>query len=159
MHRFKDIGWAYTAAVFAASAAIALSVAAMVVISPGGSAQALTGRIGGGLVLAAFASIYVFPFTFLFALLPAGAAILYAERREVRSPGAYALLGMLVGVASFAWAVLLFDWITYSSSRPARITPMLQAFAPIALGALYFVIPGLCAGLAYWAKAGRYAGD
>lgn len=159
IHRLKDIGLAYIDAVIAASAAIALSVAAMVVISSGGTAQPLTERIGSGLLLAAFAAIYVFPFTFLLALLPAGAAIVYAERREVRSPGAHALMGVLVAVVSFLWAVVLFDWLTYRPSRPARITPMMEMAVPLALGALYFVIPGLCAGLTYWAKAGRYAGE
>jgi hypothetical protein len=157
--RLKDIMWGYAAAVLAASAAIALSIAAMTLMSSSGSAKPLMMQLGNGLALAAFISIYALPFTFLLALLPATAVVVYAEPRGVRSPIAYALLGVLVAVASFVWATVLFDWITYQPSRPARITPIAEMIRPLAIGALLFVIPGLCGGLTYWAKAGRNAGD
>jgi hypothetical protein len=157
--RLSDIWWGYAAAVLAAGAAIALSIAAMVVISSSGSAQSLATRIGTGFALAAFMSIYVLPFTFLLALLPATAAILYSEQYGVRSPIAYALLGVLVGVASFACAIVLFDLVTYHPSRPAGMTSMVELIRQLAVGAFLFVIPGLCGGLTYWARAGRYSGN
>lgn len=156
--RLKDIWWGYAAAVFAASAAIALSFAAMVVVSSSGSAQSFPMQLGSGLVLAAFVLVYAIPFTFVLALLPATAVILYAEPHSVRSPVAYALLGVLVAVVSYGWAFVLFDVISYVPSRPARITPVTEMIVPLAIGALLFVIPGLCGGLTYWAKAGRDAG-
>jgi hypothetical protein len=157
--RLKTIVWAYAAAVLAASAAIALSFSAMLLISSSGSAQSLAMHVGSGLAFAAFILIYVLPLTFLLALLPATAVILYAEPRGVRSPIAHALLGVLVAIVAFVWGIVLFDWIAYQPSRPGRITPITQLFGPLAIGALLFVIPGLCGGLTYWAKAGRDAGS
>ena len=98
------------------------------------------------------------PFTFLLALLPAAAVILYAEPRGVRSPVAYALLGVLVAVVSVVGAVVVVDLVTYRPSYPARVTPPAEVIRQLALGCLLFVIPGLCGGLTYWAKAGRHAG-
>ena len=156
--RLSDIWWGYVLALFAAGATIALSIAAMVVISSGGSAQSLAARVGTGFALAAFMSVYVVPFTFLLTLLPTTAAIVFTEQYGVRSPIAYALLGVLVGVVSFACAIVLFDLMTYHPSRPAGMISLIELVRQLAVGALLFVIPGLCGGLTYWAKAGRHAG-
>ena len=154
--RLRDIWWGYAAAVLAAGAAIALSIAAMVTVSSSGSAQSFAMQLGSGFALAALISVYAIPFTFLLALLPAIAVILYAEPHGVRSPVAYSLLGVLVAVVSFGCAIVLFDVMTY---RPSPRAPIAELIGQLAVGALLFVIPGLCGGLTYWAKAGRHAGS
>ena len=156
--RLKNIMWAYAAAVLAASAAIALSTTVLSVLGPGRAAASLLTQIGTGFALAAMAAVFAIPVTFLSALLPAAAVILYAEPRGVRSPVAYALLGALVAVVSVVGAVVVVDLITYRPSNPARATPPAEVIRQLALRCLLFVIPGLCGGLTYWAKAGRHAG-
>ena len=155
--RLKDIMWAYAAAVLAASAAIALTITVLSVLGPGRAAASLLAQIGTGFALAALAAGIAIPLTFLLALLPAAAVIVYAEPRGVRSPVAYALLGVLVAVVSVVGAVVVVDLVTYRPSYSA-VTPPAEIIRQLALGCLLFVIPGLCGGLTYWAKAGRHAG-
>lgn len=156
--RLAKVWCGYTVSALAAGLAIAVSIAMLSLFARGGPAQPLLTQIGAGFALAALNAVFAVPFTFVFALLPAAAVILYAEPRGVRSPVAYALLGALVAVVSVAGAFVFFGVVTYQPSRPAAIPPLAETIRQIAPIALLCVIPGLCGGLTYWAKAGRHAG-
>ena len=157
--RLGNIWCGYTVSALTAGGAIGVSIAVLSVLGPGRAAASLLTQIGTGFALAALAAVFAIPFTFLLALLPAAAVILYAEPRGVRSPVAYALLGVLVAVVSASVTLAFFlDMITFSPPRPPRTTPPAETIRQFAAVVLLFILPGLCGGLTYWAKAGRYAG-
>jgi hypothetical protein len=159
-HRLGNIWCGYSLSVIAAGSAISAVIATMTALGPNGFPNYdLAGKIGGAVSLAMLFAVFAIPVTFVLALLPAAAVVLYAEPHEVRSPLAYAFFGVLVAVVSVAGAIILFELISYRPSRPARITPLAETLLQLAPTVLTFVLPGLCGGLTYWAKSGRHAGD
>jgi hypothetical protein len=93
--------------------------------------------------------VYLMAGVAVFALVPSAFAIAYAERHQIRSRRAYVGIGAGIGVV----AVLLFGVSAYVYSRFEIESLIWAAYAP--LGSL----PGMIAGLAYHATAGREAGS
>jgi hypothetical protein len=90
---------------------------------------------GGAIILSLFAVL---------AALPAYVAIVYAERRAIRSAWFYGLTGL--GAAWFPTSRLLADFVQHSSLAAAVSGLLLVSFE------------GLLGGPTYWALAGRHAG-
>jgi hypothetical protein len=91
---------------------------------------------GGAVILSLFAV--------LAGALPAYVAIVYAERRSIRSAWFYGLAG--IGAAWFTTSRLLADFVQHSSLTAAVLGLLLVSFV------------GLLGGVTYWALAGRHAG-
>jgi hypothetical protein len=156
-HRLGNIWCGYTLSVIVAGLAISSVMAATTAFGPNGFPNYdLAGKIGGAVSLAMLFAVFAIPFTLLLAFLPSAAAILYAEPREVRSPTAYALMGVLVSAIAFAGLVGFLAW---SSGSIAKTWQPPATIWQLAFAAALVVLPGLCGGLTYWAKSGRHAGD
>lgn len=170
--RIVRIAGAYVAASAAAGATLLLCVIVVGAARRGWSYEsALASPPAKGLIEQAastlsavwLATVYVA----LFALLPALFAIIYTERKGVRSAIFYAAAGAVTGVVSYGLYLLLLIsgslWSMYKAWSASgtgllanlSISDMLQ-FAVTWL--LVFAVPGLAAGLAYWSLAGRTAG-
>jgi hypothetical protein len=156
-HRLGNIWCGYSLSVIAAGSAISAVIATMTALGPNGFADYdLAGKIGGAISLAMLIAVFAVPFTLLFAFLPSAVAILYAEPREVRSPTAYALMGVLISAIAFAGLVV---FVTWPSGNIAKVWSPPTMVWQVIWSAALVVLPGLCGGLTYWAKSGRYAGD
>jgi hypothetical protein len=156
-HRLGNIWCGYSLSVIAAGSAISAVIATMTAFGLNGFPNNdLAGQIGGALGLAMLFAVFAIPFTLLLAFLPSAAAILYAEPREVRSPTAYALMGVLVSAIAFAGVV---GFVAWSSGSIAKVWSAPTTIWQVIWPAVLVVVPGLCGGLTYWAKAGRHAGD
>jgi hypothetical protein len=154
--RLGNIWCGYTLAVVAAGLVISSVMAATAAFGPNGFPNYdLAGKIGRAVSLAMLFAVFAIPFTLLLAFLPSAAAILYAEPREVRSPTAYALMGVLVSAIAFAGLAAFLTWPSGSIAKVwSPPTTIWQIVWPAAL----VVLPGLCGGLTYWAMSGRHAG-
>jgi hypothetical protein len=155
--RLGNISSAYALAVVAAGLAISGVMATSMAFSPNGFPNSgLVVKIGGAALVSALIAVFAIPFTFLLALMPAAAAVLYAETRSIRSPAGYTAMGILASATAFAGLAGYLAWSTGSITRvwspPATILQLV-------VGTALVVIPGLCGGLTYWAIAGRYAGE
>lgn len=93
--------------------------------------------------------IYLMAGVAVLALVPSAFAIARAERHQIRSRRAYVGMGAGIGVI----AVLLLGVSAYVYSRFEIESLIWAAYAPV--GSL----PGMIAGLAYHATAGREAGS
>jgi len=155
--RLGNIWCGYTLSVIAAGAAISSVIAAAAAFAPNGFPNSdLGGKLGGAIALSMLFAVFAVPFTLLLTVLPAAAAILYAEPREIRSATAYAMLGVLVSAIAFAG---LFGFLAWSSGNATKAWSLPSTVWQVAYAATLVVVPGLCGGLTYWAKAGRHAGD
>ena len=156
-HRFGRIWCGYTLSVVVAGLAISSVMATTAVLGPSGFANSsLAGKIGGAAALTMLFAVFAIPFTLLLTFVPAALAIMYAEPHEVRSPAAYAVMGLSVSAIAFA---CLFVFLTWNSGGVSKLRPPPIAIWQLAFGAALVIAPGLCGGLTYWAKAGRYAGE
>jgi hypothetical protein len=156
-HRLGSIWCGYTLSVIVAGSAISGVMAMTTAFGLDGIPNHnLAGKIGEAVVLSMLIAIFAIPFTLLLAFLPSAAAILYAEPREVRSPTAYALMGVLVSAIAFAGLVGFLAW---SSGNITKTWQPPTTIWQLAFAAALVVLPGLCGGLTYWAKAGRHSGE
>ena len=156
-HRLGNIWCGYTLSVIVAGSAISSMMATTAAFGPNGFPNYdLAGKIGGAVALAMLFAVFAIPFTLLLTFLPATAAILYVEPRDIRSPTAYAVIGVLVSAIAFAG---LFGFLAWSSGGVSKASSPLNTIWQLALGAALVILPGLCGGLTYWATAGRHAGE
>ena len=109
--RLGKIWSAYALAAIAAGSAISSVMAVTVAFGPNGFPNSdLAGKVGGAAFVAVMIAVFAIPFTFLLALLPAAAAILYAEARRIRSPTGYAAMGVLVSAVAFGGGAAFLAW-------------------------------------------------
>ncbi len=112
--RLGKIWSAYALAAIAAGSAISSVMAVTVAFGPNGFPNSdLAGKVGGAAVMIA---VFAIPFTFLLALVPAAAAILYAEARRIRSPTGYAAMGVLVSAVAFGGGAAFLAWTSGRAS-------------------------------------------
>jgi hypothetical protein len=146
-----------------ASAAAGLTMSLVYLVGFG--VDPLAGAQGpGGLVARAveqLGMLYMFTlvasaFVVVFALLPALAVILYAERKRLRSAMFYAPSGAAIGIAAAGLYMLL---MTLAATQAATWPTASELVHGILLWLALFGLPGLVGGLAYWGIAGRRAGQ
>ena len=140
--RFLEILLAYVAACVAGAAVLVFATAPLALVYwPALPSALLLVAYGAGLIA-------------LSAALPAVLVVLYAERQCKRSRAFYAVAGGLVGL--FASVVLFAMSVMNPARKMSSMTVESTAwFAPFFA---LMMVAGTCAGLVYWAIAGRRAG-